>query len=102
CPNGDGAATRERAEIGGRVDSNIPATAASDFQGVATPNQRTIDEICKFLGVGPAETVKTLVYLADGKAVAVLVRGDHEANEAKVRRAFGASTLIPAAPASTG
>jgi prolyl-tRNA synthetase len=100
CPNCHYAANRERAEIGGQVDSNVPDTAAPDFQAVATPNQRTIDEICKFLGVGPAETVKTLVYLADGKAVAVLVRGDHEANEAKVRRAFGASTLVAADPES--
>jgi prolyl-tRNA synthetase len=28
--------------------------------------------------------------------VAALIRGDHEANEAKLRRAFGASTLVPA------
>jgi prolyl-tRNA synthetase len=36
------------------------------------------------------------VYLADGRPVAVLLRGDHEANEAKVRRAFSASDLAPA------
>ena len=38
-------------------------------------------------------SAKLLVFLADGKPVAVLVRGDHEANESKVRRAFGASVL---------
>jgi prolyl-tRNA synthetase len=44
------------------------------------------------------DSAKLLVYLADGQPVAVLVRGDHEANEAKVRRAFKAATLVPATP----
>ena len=39
-------------------------------------------------------SAKLLVFLADGKPVAALIRGDHEANEAKVRRAFGATTLV--------
>ena len=37
--------------------------------------------------------IKTLIYVADGKPVAVLMRGDHEANEGKIRRALGAETL---------
>ncbi len=90
------AANRERAEIGGTVAPNVPDPAAPAYQKVDTPNQRTIDEICAFLNVSANETVKTLVYLADGKAVAALIRGDHEANEAKVRRAFSASSLVAA------
>ena len=31
--------------------------------------------------------IKTLIYAADGQPIAVLVRGDHEANENKIRRA---------------
>ena len=33
--------------------------------------------------------IKTLIYVADGQPIAVLVRGDHEANEGKIRRATG-------------
>ncbi|RPI89437.1 MAG: proline--tRNA ligase, partial [Planctomycetaceae bacterium] len=44
--------------------------------------------------------IKTLIYLADGQPLAVLIRGDHEANEAKVRRACGAGTLVLADPAT--
>ena len=33
--------------------------------------------------------IKTLIYLADGQPMAVLIRGDHEANEGKIRRAGG-------------
>ena len=39
--------------------------------------------------VDESTSAKLLVFLADGKPVAALLRGDHEANEAKVRRAFG-------------
>ena len=45
-----------------------------------------------FLKVEEATSGKLLVYLGDGKPVAVLLRGDHEANEAKVRRAIGVAT----------
>ncbi|GAB4290221.1 MAG: proline--tRNA ligase [Myxococcota bacterium] len=55
---------------------------------VATPNKRTVEEVTEFLGVSPKELVKTLIYLADGKPVAVLVRGDRELSETKL------STLI--------
>jgi prolyl-tRNA synthetase len=37
--------------------------------------------------------IKTLIYQVDGSPVAVLVRGDHEANEAKVRRAAGGQSV---------
>ena len=50
-------------------------------------------------GSAENETAKLLVFLADDKPVAVLVRGDHEANEGKVRRAFNATKIEPADPA---
>jgi prolyl-tRNA synthetase len=90
------AANVERAEIGSSSAHHVPDPGAPAPERVATPNRRTIDEVCSFLKV-PAETsAKLLVFLADGNAVAALIRGDHEANEAKVRRSFGATTLVPA------
>ena len=41
----------------------------------------------------PSQMIKTLIYKADDKPVAVLIRGDHEANEAKIRRALGAKSV---------
>jgi prolyl-tRNA synthetase len=67
---------------------------------VATPKKRTIREVCEFLKVGEATSAKLLVYLADGKPVAALVRGDHELNESKFRRLIGASAIAPADPAT--
>jgi prolyl-tRNA synthetase len=98
CPKCGYAANRERAEIGAIPSSaEKPSTATPpQLEPVATPGQRTIEQVSTFLKVKPEETGKLLVFLADGKPVAALLRGDHEANEAKVRRAFGASSLEPA------
>jgi prolyl-tRNA synthetase len=96
------AANQERAEIGpeGQGAAAGSATDAPPFQAVPTPNKRTIREVCEFLKVGEATSAKLLVYLADGKPVAALVRGDHELNEAKFRRVIGATALVPAEAAT--
>jgi prolyl-tRNA synthetase len=59
---------------------------------VHTPGQKTIEEVAKFLGVSPKNKIKTLAYMADevdgkgkkkSRAIVVLMRGDHQLNEAK-------------------
>jgi prolyl-tRNA synthetase len=55
------------------------------MEKVETPNQRTIDEISSFLTKETHECVKTLLYFADKTPLAVLVRGDHQANELKLK-----------------
>jgi prolyl-tRNA synthetase len=50
------------------------------------------------LACKPQDLIKTLIYVADEKPLAVLVRGDHDANENKVRRAVGAAKIELAAP----
>jgi prolyl-tRNA synthetase len=56
---------------------------------VETPNKKTIDEVGAFLGVRPERLLKCLMYLVEGKPVAVLVPGDREANEVKLARVLG-------------
>ena len=91
------AANQERAEIGAHhILPTKPDLTAPAYEAVATPGKRTIRDVCQFLKVEESTSAKLLVFLGDGKPVAVLLRGDHEANEAKVRRAFGVSTLVPA------
>jgi prolyl-tRNA synthetase len=100
CPQCGYAANRERAEIGTSTDAaSAHAVDAPPYQPVATPKRRTIQEVSDFLRVPPSQTAKLLIFMADDRPVAALIRGDHEANEAKVRRAFGASALAPAEPA---
>ena len=99
CTSCGYAANRERAEIGAPKATDRSGSAdAPPFQTVPTPGRRTIQEVCDFLKVDEAQSAKLLVFVADGKPVAALIRGDHEANEAKVRRAFGAATLVAAEP----
>ncbi len=100
CKSCGYAANVERAEIGTPPPVAPPDPAALPFEKVATPNRKTIQEVCDFLKVHEAASAKLLVFMGDGKPVAVLIRGDNEANEAKVRGAFGVSTLEPADPAT--
>jgi prolyl-tRNA synthetase len=97
CPACGYAANQERAEVGpaGKPATN-PEPNAPAYEPVATPGKRTIRDVCSFLNVEESTSGKLLVYLGDGKPLAVLLRGDHEANEAKVRRTFGVSSLVPA------
>jgi prolyl-tRNA synthetase len=67
---------------------------------VETPGQHTIAEVSAFIKVPPTQLVKTLIYLADGAPVAVLVRGDREVNEIKVKKAIGAMDLLLASDAA--
>ena len=106
CPNCDYAANRERADVGTNAEIAASAgvgdtVAAPDpstihVEKVSTPNRRTIQEVCDFLKVHESATAKLLVFLADSRPVAVLIRGDHEANEAKIRRAYSATSLVAA------
>jgi prolyl-tRNA synthetase len=98
CVNCGYAANQERAEIGANkhAASASPAPDSAAYQAVPTPNKRTIREVCEFLKVAEETSAKLLVYLADGKPVAALLRGDHELNEPKLRRVIGAKALAPA------
>jgi prolyl-tRNA synthetase len=85
------AANVEQAEL------PLPTAGDAAFAGAAekvhTPNQRTIDEVSRFLGRAPTTFIKTLIVNADGQLHAVLVRGDHELNEIKLKKKLGA-TLV--------
>jgi prolyl-tRNA synthetase len=81
------AANVEKAEVRPLPPFDAPAGA---LERVATPGRRTIEEVSAFLKLPPERFVKTLVYRsATGDAVAVLVRGDHEASETKIQGALG-------------
>lgn len=97
CPQCGYAANTEKAEIGERQDTASDVELAT-VEKVDTPGATTIEQVSEFLKCRPEDLIKTLLYEADGKPVAVLVRGDQEANENKVRRAVGADRLELAAP----
>ncbi|MCM8761219.1 MAG: proline--tRNA ligase [Candidatus Omnitrophica bacterium] len=60
---------------------------------VETPGITTIEKVSALLKVGPDKLVKTLLYKADGKVVALLLRGDYEANETKIKNYLKCASL---------
>ncbi|MGL5633948.1 MAG: proline--tRNA ligase [Sarcina sp.] len=86
CTKCDYAANIEKAKTTPDVEPQIDMLA---IEKIETPNERTIEEVAKSLGVLPKNTVKTLIFKADDKTVAVFVRGDREVNETKVANALG-------------
>jgi prolyl-tRNA synthetase len=65
---------------------------------VDTPGITTIEKVSELLRVGPEKLVKTLIYKADASVIAVLLRGDHEANETKIKNYLKAAALELADP----
>ncbi len=59
------------------------------MQDVHTPNIGSIEAVCAFLKTKPEQMIKTLIYSTEDKTVAVLIRGDHDVNEEKLRLAVG-------------
>lgn len=98
CKDCGYAANLERAEIG-PLGLKPPTADLKEIEKVLTPGTTTIEHVSQFLKCGPEDLIKTLIYVADGQPLAVLVRGDHDANENKIRRAVGAGRLELAPPA---
>jgi prolyl-tRNA synthetase len=85
------AANVERAEVPPPAEES--AEEPHPLGKVPTPGVRTVAEVTAFLQVGPDRLVKTLLYKTSGGAVAVLIRGDHEANEIKLKKFLGAADI---------
>ncbi|WP_334117556.1 proline--tRNA ligase [Ligilactobacillus sp.] len=67
-----------------------------ELQKVATPGARTIDEVAEFLGSSADREIKTLLFIADEKPVVVLMHGNDEVNEVKLKNYLSCDFLRPA------
>ncbi|MCD6320574.1 MAG: proline--tRNA ligase [Candidatus Desulfofervidaceae bacterium] len=96
CQKCDYAANIEKAEV---VEPAKPSSESpKQREEVHTPDKHTVEEVTAFLGIPPQKLVKTILYLADGKPIAILVRGDHEVNEIKLGHLLGCKKLYLAPP----
>ena len=84
CDSCSYAANKEKAGIGEEITDTRPVPQQA-LTRAETPGKRTIEEVSSFLKVTPKNLLKTLLYTADGMNVAVLIRGDHELNEVKLK-----------------
>ncbi|MBN2379019.1 proline--tRNA ligase [candidate division WOR-3 bacterium] len=85
CPECDYRANAEVAE-GKPVSAPI---LEMKKEKVHTPNLKTVEEVSGFLGVKPSQLVKSILFMREGKPLLVLVRGDYDFSDEKLKRAFG-------------
>ena len=91
CHDCDYAANVERAEV---VWKGAPcAVACPEHEKVATPGAHSVEEVAAMLRVPAAAIVKTMLFNVDGKTVAVLVRGDREVNDIKLKNLLKAQDV---------
>lgn len=90
CPSCGYAANAEKAEF---VKPPGPAEEPLPLEEVATPGVKTIASLCEFLGIPERKTLKAVFYSADGSVVFVVIRGDLEVNEIKLKNLLGANEL---------
>ena len=60
-----------------------------EVEKVETPAVKSIEDLAKFFECSPKKIAKTLIFQADDKVIAVVLRGDREANEVKIANAIG-------------
>jgi prolyl-tRNA synthetase len=102
CDGCDYAANLERATSTLEAWGDLAPEGDGKPLEVHTPGQKTIEDVARFLGVSPKNKIKTLAYMAEEKdektgkpklrGIVVLMRGDHQMNEAKMNGAVGAAT----------
>lgn len=97
CPACDYAANVEKAELfldlGSLPDDSAAVRAAPPAEPILTKDKKTVEDVSAFLGIAPDRIIKTLVYKTDCGEAAVLVRGDREANEHKIKKTLGCQQL---------
>ncbi|WP_139998073.1 proline--tRNA ligase [Paenibacillus paridis] len=94
CSACDYAANLEKAEY--RVmdgEESIATRSPVELERHHTPGIKKIDQLVEAFNLGAEAFMKTLIYIADGNPIAVIVRGDHEVNEIKLKNALAAEQL---------
>jgi prolyl-tRNA synthetase len=94
------AANKEKAEF---ARSKLPDEEEAAIEEIYTPGQKTIADLAAFLRIPEAKTLKSVCYVAGGRLIFALVRGDLEVNEVKLfnavaRAGLNATTLHLAMP----
>ncbi|MFC0271330.1 proline--tRNA ligase [Metabacillus herbersteinensis] len=65
----------------------------NELEKIETPQQKTIEEISAFLQVSKEKCIKSLLFKVDDRFVLVLVRGDHEVNDIKVKNLLNVTVV---------
>jgi prolyl-tRNA synthetase len=95
CPACGYAANAEKAD---HKKHEVPTEEPRPLEEVATPGQKTIDDLVHFLNVPPWRTLKAVFYAVDSPAaryepVFVAIRGDLAVNETKLKNVLKARSV---------
>lgn len=91
CESCDYSANVEMAEVVGEFSTS--SAEVSVIEKVATPGKGSIQDVADFLQMDSSQFVKSLLFIVDEKPVLVLVRGDHEVNDVKVKNFLDATVV---------
>jgi prolyl-tRNA synthetase len=92
CDNCGYVANQERAEFFVE-DVQDKSKTYPNIEEIETKDVRTIDELVNFIGEPSSKFIKTLIYVVDGKPVMVLIRGDKDVNEVKLKNVLSANEV---------
>jgi prolyl-tRNA synthetase len=105
CDSCSYAANMEKATSKLAAVEDLALEGDGDPVEVHTPGQKTIEDVARFLGVSPRNKIKTLALMAQEtgakpdsprpRAIVLLLRGDHQMNEAKLAAAVGGKQIRP-------
>lgn len=87
----DFAANIEMAEVADTYE--LSHEDVLDLEKISTPDTKTIEDVCALFDKQPKECIKSLLFKADEGYVLVLVRGDHEINDIKLKNLLGADQV---------
>ena len=91
CKDCDFAANLEKAEV--KCKGSDCPQCLLPAEKVSTPGMHTVEQVADFMNILPEKIIKTMLYNADGKSIAALVRGDRELNEVKLKNILNAKNL---------
>ncbi|MFC1988423.1 proline--tRNA ligase [Chloroflexota bacterium] len=75
------------------IKSRVGGGESLPVEEVATPGAATIEEVAEFLKIPRNRTLKAVFYIADGQLTFVVIRGDLEVNEVKLKNALKCTEL---------
>jgi prolyl-tRNA synthetase len=81
----------ERLELARFAKTALPQEELLPVERIATPDCNTIESLANLLSIPKEKTAKALMYtrVSDGKFIFVVVRGDMQASEAKLKAQVG-------------
>jgi len=90
CTNCDYAANIEKARS---IKPKLEMKAPLPIEEISTPNIKTIEEVANFVGLPTSQTLKAVFYSADAEIIFIVIRGDIDVNETKLKNLLKCSEI---------